>query len=121
MQKRWFKVASVLGALGVALGAFGAHALKSTLEANGTVETYKTAVLYHFLHSLFIMIMSLSPFHSKKSTDHVAIIALLGIIFFSGSLYLLAVLEWTWVGPITPIGGLLLITAWVMAALKTSN
>lgn len=118
MQTKWFKVAACLGALGVILGAFGAHALKTTLEASGSLATYKTAVLYHFLHCLFLMVLSFSPLHDRASIDRIAVLVVSGIFCFSGSLYLLTVLKWTWLGPVTPIGGLLLITAWIYAAMK---
>jgi uncharacterized membrane protein YgdD (TMEM256/DUF423 family) len=120
MRTKWFKVATLLGALGVILGAFGAHALKAMLEASGSMDTYKTAVLYHFIHSLMLMVVSFSPFHKQKTINTIALLIVLGIICFSGSLYLLTLLKWSWLGPITPVGGLLLISAWVYAAFTTS-
>lgn len=118
MQIKWFKIAALLGALGVILGAFGAHALKTMLEASGALATYKTAVLYHFLHSLFLMIVSCSPFHKKATVNKIGILTVSGMVCFSGSLYLLTMLKWSWLGPVTPIGGLLLIAAWVYTALN---
>lgn len=121
MQTKWFKIAAISGALAVILGAFGAHALKASLEAKGLLDTYKTAVLYHFLHSLFILGISFSPFHTSIVISRIGTITLAGILCFSGSLYGLTVLDWTWLGPITPIGGLLLIGAWIYAAIKAKQ
>lgn len=121
MPIKWFKIAALTGALAVMLGAFGAHALKASLEDSGYMETYKTAVLYHFLHSLFMMVISVSPFHKEKVIRRIAALALAGIIFFSGSLYLLTLMKWSWLGPITPIGGLFFIAAWIYAAIGTST
>lgn len=121
MRTKWFKIAALLGALGVILGAFGAHVLKGTLIASDSVETYKTAVLYHFLHSLFIMVISFSPIHDQKTINRVSTLALTGIICFSGSLYLLGILKWSWLGPITPFGGLLLIAAWTYAVIGANQ
>ncbi|MDW3193092.1 MAG: DUF423 domain-containing protein [Cytophagales bacterium] len=121
MQTKWFKIAAISGALAVVLGAFGAHALKASLEASGSLDTYKTAVLYHFLHSLFILVISFSPFHSQKVISSISTLALVGIICFSGSLYGLTILKWTWFGPITPIGGLFFIAAWIYAAIKAKQ
>ncbi len=121
MQIKWFRIGALLGAIGVILGAFGAHALKAMLEASGSLETYKTAVLYHFLHSLFLVTLSFSPFHKKATIDRIATLIVSGIVCFSGSLYLLTLLKWSWLGPVTPIGGLLLIAAWIYAAIKAST
>lgn len=121
MPTKWFKIAAVSGALAVALGAFGAHALKASLAASGFSDTYKTAVLYHFLHSLFILAISFSPFHQTKEISRISSLALAGMVCFSGSLYLMTTLHWTWLGPVTPIGGLFFIGAWVYAAVKAAQ
>lgn len=119
MQQRWFKIGGFFGGLAVVLGAFGAHALKSQLENSGFVETYKTAVFYHCIHSLFLIAISMSPFHSLRSLNQIGTLASAGILLFSGSLYFMSTTGWTWVGPITPVGGLCLIAAWLLAALRT--
>lgn len=121
MSTKWFKVGAISSALAVAFGAFGAHALKPMLEASEMTSTYKTAVLYHFLHSLFLLFISSSPFHRKRNINQIALLAFLGILLFSGSLYLLVLFQWRWLGPITPLGGLAYIAAWVLAAVKTTN
>jgi len=112
MRSKLFKTGAYLGLLGVCLGAFGSHALRPLLETNGTVETYKTGILYHLIHALLIVIVSNSRFHNSKSAKTISFLCLGGIIFFSGSLYLLSTLGWKWLGPITPVGGVLLIAAW---------
>lgn len=121
MQHQWFKLGSLLGAMAVMLGAFGAHALKAHLVATGYTDTYKTAVLYHFIHSLLLIMVSVSPYHTYKDTKWIGISSTLGILCFSGSLYLISTIGWTWLGPVTPVGGLLFILAWVLAAWKAKN
>jgi uncharacterized membrane protein YgdD (TMEM256/DUF423 family) len=101
--------AGVTGGLAVLLGAFGAHTLKSLLEAHHAREIWNTAVLYHLLHAVALL----------RSADHLPasrgsfLCWAIGILIFSGSLYLLALTGITWLGAITPVGGLLLIAGWV--------
>lgn len=112
MRINLYRIGGALGLLAVALGAFGAHALKPLLMSNLTVETFKTAVLYHFIHALLILSLASSRHHSDQHLKIITTLALAGTLLFSGSLYLLATVRWMWLGPITPIGGLLFITAW---------
>lgn len=102
------KIAAGFAMLGVALGAFGAHSLKDTLAAspNG-METWKTAVLYHLLHALAMYVIAFS-----RGSLRAWFLFAGGIILFSGSLYLLAAFQWKWLGPVTPIGGVLFIAGW---------
>ncbi len=103
---------SILLFIGVALGAFGAHALKSKLSEYG-LDIYKTAVLYHLIHALGILgIGILSLQWSSTNLNMVGTLLLLGIIFFSGSLYLLSITGIKWLGAITPLGGLCFLAAW---------
>lgn len=104
-------VAGVLGFLGVALGAFGAHGLQSILTANNTTAIWQTAVLYHLVHSVA------SLWAAGKNPVIVWIWAA-GIVVFSGSLYILAVTNIKWLGAITPIGGLLFLAGWLFVVLK---
>lgn len=106
--------AGIFGALGVGLGAFGAHALKDHLVNTGRIGTYETAVLYHLIHTLAIMGTAIL-LHLKKSTwlKRAGYFFLLGIIVFSGSLYVLCFTGITWLGAITPIGGVLFILGWL--------
>src|SRR2546423_14866059 len=103
----WFKVGAVICFLAVALGAFGAHALRGTLEANHSRAIWNTAVLYHFLHGLALIVLS-----THNTNRIVCYLFLTGILLFSGSLYGLAATHATWLGPITPVGGLCLLTGW---------
>ncbi|MGI9114299.1 MAG: DUF423 domain-containing protein [Chthoniobacterales bacterium] len=103
----WFKVGAVMCFVAVALGAFGAHALRATLEANQSRATWNTAVLYHFLHGLALMVIA-----QQSANRGVCYLFLAGIVLFSGSLYALAATGASWLGPITPLGGLCFLAGW---------
>jgi uncharacterized membrane protein YgdD (TMEM256/DUF423 family) len=110
-------VVGILGMSGVGLGAFGAHALKAQLATSGHTETWKTAVLYHLLHTITILAVALShrdAAHSRPSPllSTACWFLMAGILLFSGSLYLLALDGPRWLGPITPLGGLALLIGW---------
>jgi len=106
--------ASVLLALAVALGAFGAHGLKSQLSTD-MMQTYKTGVEYHFYHALGLLLIGiLAISFPSELIKWSAICLVAGIILFSGSLYVLAVSGIKWLGAITPIGGLSFIAGWVL-------
>ncbi len=113
MDKKSFGIGAVSGAFVVALGAFGAHGLKPLLIENQTLETYDTAVQYHMFHTLAILLISAIEIYKKKS---IIWLFTLGIIFFSGSLYILAITGIKILGMITPIGGVLFIIAWIWVA-----
>jgi uncharacterized membrane protein YgdD (TMEM256/DUF423 family) len=102
------RISAALAALGVALGAFGAHSLKDVLCAapNG-VEIWRTAALYHLIHAVVMYVLAVTQGSLRAWWLFAG-----GILFFSGSLYLLAPLQWKWLGPITPIGGILFIAGW---------
>ncbi len=111
------RIVALLGAFAVGIGAFGAHGLKPFLDLVQT-ETFRTATLYHFVHIMPMMLIALLSSNSKVM--HLSFyLFLTGIICFSGSLYLLSTKHlyggdmWNFVGPITPIGGLLFIAAWL--------
>lgn len=103
------------GALAVGLGAFGAHALKQSLSP-GALQTWHTAVQYQFIHVLALLALALclKVFGINWAGKWAGISFMLGILFFCGSLYWLAVGGPRWLGPITPLGGLLFITGWVL-------
>jgi len=114
----WSVVGAILMALGVALGAFGAHGLKARLDEY-QMSVYEKAVFYHFVHALGLLIVSFLPktgTFSEFATSWVCGLLLAGIVLFSGSLYLLAVTGNRGLGAITPIGGVCFIAAWVMLA-----
>ncbi len=106
------RISAVLGALGIALGAFGAHALKATLEAGGHIETWRTAAQYHLLHAVALTALAL---HSPARMCAWRL-WLAGTIIFSGSLYALALTGLKWLGAITPFGGGLLLAGWLTLA-----
>jgi uncharacterized membrane protein YgdD (TMEM256/DUF423 family) len=104
-------------ALAVALGAFGAHALKTHLSAEA-LAVYQTAVLYHFWHALGLLVIGILWL---QRTDWarlawVAWLLIVGVLAFSGSLYILAITGVHWVGAITPFGGAAFIAAWLCLA-----
>lgn len=117
---RFFSIASIgtcLGALGVLSGAFGAHALKAGLAERSMTSVWETAVLFHLLHAGIITALgwAAGPVPWSSRTGLTAISWILGTILFSGSLYLLAAGGPRLLGPITPVGGLLLLAGWVLA------
>ena len=100
------------GFLAVALGAFGAHGLKSTLLEHQTAAIWETAVLYHLTHAVMLFLLAdREPFRSGPWLCFIG-----GIVVFSGSLYLLAFSNIRWLGAITPIGGVSLLAGWVWLA-----
>ncbi len=108
------RLSAVLGFLGVALGAFGAHGLKSRV-APELIEVWKTGVLYHLFHvlALFGVALARDRIAWRRS---VAGLFTAGIIVFSGSLYLLTLTGQTWLGAITPLGGAAFLAGWATLA-----
>ena len=91
-----------MGFLAVALGAFGAHGLKDLFAQNGMAGVWEKAVFYHFIHTVMLFVLA-----ERKPFPAVAWWCfLIGIFFFSGSLYLLALTNVPWLGAVTPVGGL---------------
>jgi uncharacterized membrane protein YgdD (TMEM256/DUF423 family) len=112
-------VASALGVLAVSLGAFGAHALKSLLVANGRLDTYELAVRYHFYHTFALLAVAiLMDKYSASGLRLSVLFFLIGIILFSGSLYALCLLNISKIAVLTPFGGVFLVAGW--ATLFTS-
>jgi uncharacterized membrane protein YgdD (TMEM256/DUF423 family) len=109
------QTAAVFGAIAVGIGAFGAHGLKPMLESSGRLETFETAVKYHFYHSLTLLALgiwaSAEPGLKKTALSFWGFT--LGILIFSGSLYVLCLSGVTWLGAITPIGGVAFIAGWL--------
>ncbi|MCE2732316.1 MAG: DUF423 domain-containing protein [Cyclobacteriaceae bacterium] len=110
MNKKFILIAGALGFLAVAFGAFGAHALKDLLEANGRSQTFELAVRYHFFHAIALLALG---FQNQMRARIVGLLWLIGILLFSGSLYVLAIFNATSVALITPIGGLFLLAGWL--------
>ena len=109
-----FRIAAALCFLAVALGAFGAHALKSTLEANAMTDVWNKAVLYHFVHGLAVFGLALYGAGNRGASW----LFIAGICVFSGSLYLMAVTNARWLGAITPLGGLCFLAGWAWLVLS---
>ncbi len=115
----WSLTSAVLLALAVVFGAFGAHALREQLSAAQMVGPYEKAVFYHFIHALGMLIVSIIPRTgalAESSAGLVNWLLLAGIVFFSGSLYGMALTGMRVLGAITPIGGLSFIAAWLTLA-----
>ncbi|MGH7939329.1 MAG: DUF423 domain-containing protein [Bryobacteraceae bacterium] len=104
-----FRLGAALCFLAVCLGAFGAHALKGTLAANAMTEVWHTAVLYHFVHALALLILATLPGTNRAASW----LLVAGIALFSGSLYALALTNMRWLGAITPLGGLCFLAGWL--------
>jgi len=107
---RAMRIAAIMGLLAVALGAFGAHALKDTLarSQNGTA-LWEKAVFYHFIHAVMLFVLA-----TRKPLKRVAWFGfLIGIILFSGSLYLYAVTSTKWLVALTPFGGVSFMVGWI--------
>ncbi len=114
-----FRTASFLAMLAVIIGAFGAHGLEGKLNSD-QLRTFETAVKYHFYHTFAVFIAAfLCQSYPSKWLFRAGIGFVLGIVLFSGSLYLMAcknllgIESWSWLGPITPLGGLFFIVSWI--------
>jgi uncharacterized membrane protein YgdD (TMEM256/DUF423 family) len=117
MEKTFLLLASIFGALAVALGAFGAHALESRLSAD-LLSTYEVGVRYHFYHALALLgvVAVISRWPEASAAVWAGWLFVIGILIFSGSLYILAFTGIRWLGAITPIGGVAFIAGWACLA-----
>ena len=104
------RIAGVLGFLGVALGAFGAHGLAELLEARGRMGTWETAVFYHLVHAVALLAGAATGIFGRLA----GWCFLVGVVIFSGSLYLLCLTDLKWLGAITPLGGVALLAGWAV-------
>jgi uncharacterized membrane protein YgdD (TMEM256/DUF423 family) len=116
MQKIFLQSGAMLGALGVILGAFGAHAFKALLEANGRTETFDTAVKYQFYHAIALILLSIliNQWGESKLLTWAGYAFLMGVCIFSGSLYAICFTGIKAFGAIAPIGGLGMIIGWIL-------
>lgn len=116
MDKKILLGAAFLGITAIILGAFGAHALKKVLSVE-QLQSFEVGVRYQMYHALFLLFIGVFAFLNEKERLLIFWLTILGVLFFSGSIYLLATngitnLKTKFLGPVTPIGGLLLISAW---------
>ena len=117
-QKQTLVAGASFGLLGVALGAFGAHALKPVLLANDSIETYELAVRYQFYHAFALLVIGLlMNTINGKLLKYSALCMTVGIFLFSGSLYGLAFKVGRAVAFVTPFGGALFIAGWALLLL----
>ena len=119
-QKIFFSIAGLSGALAVIIGAFGAHALKTKLSSE-QLQTFETGVRYQMYHTFaLIAVAFLFDKYNNGLLRYSGYLFTIGIVLFSGSLYLLAtkslfgIESWAWLGPITPLGGLCFIIGWTL-------
>ncbi len=117
-MKSLLLLGSVFAFIGVALGAFGAHGLQNVLVANGTLEAYKTGVQYHLVHALALILLAVlsDRLRETKKLEWVGWLFAVGIVLFSGSLYVLAVSGVKILGAVTPLGGLCFLSGWALLA-----
>ncbi len=118
-MKKWISTAALLALTAVVLGALGAHALEEKLDP-AQLESFKTGVRYQMWHALALLLLPALPLNKGK--NQIAWLWTLGILLFSGSIYLLSTRllhGWpvAWLGPVTPVGGLLFMAGWLLLAL----
>ncbi len=102
------RIAAAFCFVAVALGAFGAHALKASLQNSGMLDAWNKAVLYHLVHA--VALLALALYGAGNRGAYLLLAA--GILFFSGSLYAMALTNVRWLGAITPLGGLCFLAGW---------
>lgn len=122
MNRQIIITAALFGLAAVILGAFGAHALKESLSSSA-IEAWKTAVSYQFYHTLALLFLSNFSKYRSRSIRAAYWAFTLGMILFSGSIYLLSIdsllgMNFSILGPVTPIGGFLLILGWIFLLLS---
>ncbi len=113
---RWFALGCVLAGAGIALGAFGAHGLRSRIPAE-RLAVYETGVRYHLVHALALLAVAWSAERlPARPTEAAGWLFTAGVLVFSGSLYALAISGIRWLGAITPIGGVCFLSGWAILA-----
>jgi len=126
MKHKLIALSAVSGAISIILGAIAAHQLKNLLSES-SLDAFDKGVKYQMFQSLFLMILGIScNSENQKVIKNVALLAFTGMCLFSLSIYLLSTqvitnINFSWLGPITPLGGLLMIVSWVLLALKAKQ
>jgi len=116
MNKKILVIASLMGLLSIAFGAFGAHGLK-TLITSDSLQIFETGVRYQMYHALMLLFIGSTPLIKQKTINIIFYLVIIGVLLFSGSIYGLAInnltkFDFKIIGFITPIGGLFLIISW---------
>ncbi len=117
MDKKIILIAAIIGAVAIVLGAFGAHALKKVLSES-QLNTFEVGVRYQMYHALFLLLIANLNHLTLKDKTIIMYLVVVGVFLFSGSIYLLSTsvitkIKTTFLGPLTPIGGLFLICSWL--------
>jgi uncharacterized membrane protein YgdD (TMEM256/DUF423 family) len=113
MNRTFLTIGAIIGLLGVAIGAFGAHDLKDFLSENGNLATFETAVKYQFYHAIALLLTGiLSKEFRNKWNKYAGLCFAIGTIIFSGSLYLICFTGIKTFGAVAPIGGTFMILGW---------
>ncbi len=130
MNKKIVITGAILGVIAIILGAFGAHALKALISAD-MQQTFETGVRYQMYHALFLLFIGTTSLISEKTKSQIFYLVVIGVIFFSGSIYGLATntltsFDFKTIGFITPLGGLCFIISWGLLIMnllkiKTNN
>ncbi|WP_027127386.1 DUF423 domain-containing protein [Gelidibacter mesophilus] len=125
MSRTILITAAILGIIAIGLGAFGAHGLKQLISVEAQ-QIFETGVRYQMYHALMLLFIGGTSLLTEKSKKSIFVLTLVGVLFFSGSIYGLATMEisginFKSIGFITPIGGLLLITAWAVMFINFFN
>ncbi len=107
---------AIFAGLGVALGAFGAHALRSRLEPR-YLEVFETGVRYQMYHAFALFAAAWLLSRGAVQAGHAALAFAVGMVLFSGSLYLMGFTHWRWLGPVTPLGGVAFLIGWIFMIL----
>ncbi|MFQ5496041.1 MAG: DUF423 domain-containing protein [Phycisphaerae bacterium] len=117
MDGKWITIGALVGLTGVGLGAFGAHGLKSRLEPV-RLQSFEVGVRYQMYHALALVAVAWVASSRPSGLVTAAGLSMLaGVVLFSGSLYGLTLTSWKWLGPVTPLGGGLLMAGWMLLAL----
>ncbi|NJW53012.1 DUF423 domain-containing protein [Salinimicrobium oceani] len=125
MNRKLLIAGSLFGILAIILGAFAAHGLKPELSVE-RMQTFETGVKYQMYNALFLLFLGGLPVASEKVKNICFYLTVFGVLFFSGSIYLLATnpltsFDFSIFGPVTPVGGLLMISAWIVLLISFSK